>query len=167
MSSADAASAAAAVTEFEELDFAYCGRRLMSDGTLALCIRPIKDGALQGDMLYSFTRKAHRAVGGVYRGAKFQGGTMSGLQANLQFVRRWDQAKDLIDWQARDEAAESHTRSKKLEADAKKASEIEKIMLPLRAQYDRYKYSRDHAGMEALRDAVLRALTSKPRPEER
>jgi hypothetical protein len=65
-----------------------------------------------------------------------------------------------------DELAESIVRTKKLEADAKKISEIEKIMLPLRVQFARYMFMRDRGGMDALQAAVVAALASAPRPQE-
>jgi hypothetical protein len=156
-----------AASEFVALDFVYCGRRWSkSSGSMMLCVRAIKDGVLQDAGLYAFDRKAHRAIGGVYSGAVFSEEGIRNLSGDLVYQRRWDVREDLIDWQARDEAAESASRSKKLEADAKKISEIEKIMLPLRVQYENYRKKRDHAGMEALRAAVVNALASSPRSTE-
>lgn len=153
--------------QFVALDFVYCGRR-WSDASnkLVLCIRPIKDGELQEAMLFAFDRKAHRTVGGVYSGAEFGGSSARGIAGSLRYERMWEDRTELIDWQARDEYAESASRRRKLEADAKKISEIERIMLPLRNQFQAYRVKRDHAGMEALRAAVLNALASAPRASE-
>ena len=157
----------AAAPEFLPLDFVYCGRRWsQSSGSMVICIRAIKDGVLQAAGLYEFDRKAHRAIGGVYSGALFNEASIRNLSGALVYQRRWDVREDLIDWQSRDAAAESVSRSKKLEADAKKINEIEKIILPLRVQYDNYRKKRDHAGMDALRAAVVRALASSPRSSE-
>lgn len=150
----------------EALDFVYCGRRTLSNGKMGFAVAPIRDGKLQRQMLFPFDRKAHRAVGGVYSGAEFNDSQALGLNGALKYVRRWTVQHDLVDWQARDDHAESEARTKKLEGDAKKVSEIERVLLPLRVQYESYRKRRDHAGMEALRSAMLNALMSAPRTGE-
>lgn len=151
----------------EALDFVYCGRRWSdAHSKLYVSVRPIKDGELRKEMLFEFSRKAHRTVGGVYTGATFSTTSARGLEASLKYTRQWQDRADLIDWQSRDGAAESSARTKKLEGDAKKVSEIEKIMLPLRKQFEGYRAKRDQAGMKALRAAVIAALTSTPRQTE-
>lgn len=150
----------------EALDFVYCGRRVLTNGKLGICVAPIRDGKLQREMLFLYERKAHRYVGGVYSGAEFNERQMVGLTANLKYVRPWTVQHELIDWQARDQHAEAEARAKKLEDDAKKVSEIERVLLPLRVQYESYRKQRDLAGMEALRSTVLSALASTPRTNE-
>lgn len=146
----------------EALDFVYCGRR-WNGSKLFIVVRPIRGGKLEDELAYAFNRKAHRAIGGVYSGAKFNDTSIIGLAAALQYVRRWDDKAQLIDWESRDHHAESEARQKKIEADDKKVSEVEKIMLPLRVQFEGYRMKRDLAGMDALRAAVLAALSSSPR----
>jgi hypothetical protein len=153
-------------SEHRPLDLAYCGRRWTDSGKLFVVICPIKEGVLQKEMWFDFDRKAVRTVGGVYSGASFSEKGVRGLSARLQYLRQWPDSSQLLDWQARDEDAEVQARSKKLEGDAKRVSEIEKIMLPLRAQYEGYRKKHDVAGMRALRAAVQNALMSAPRKTE-
>jgi hypothetical protein len=148
------------------LDFVYCGRRIMSNGKLAVAIAPIQDGEIQKTRLFLFDRKAHRTIGSVYSGATFSDNHMRGLIADLKFERIWHKQEDRIEWRARDEEVETHLRTKKLEADAKKVNEIETIMLPLRIMMQNFRHKRDYGGMEALEAAVVRALKSKPREGE-
>lgn len=154
--------------ELQELDFVYCGRRwIQSKEKLYFVVAPIKNGALLEEMVFPFDRQAKRMVGGVYAGAKFSEDSAAGLAAkNLRYVRRWSITNDVIDWQARDTRAEVEARIRKLEADDKKISEIENVLMPLRVQYESYRFKRDVAGMEALKVAVLAALVASPRKYE-
>jgi hypothetical protein len=149
-------------------DFVYCGRRQLASGKLAFAVCAINDdGTLMPERLFMFDRKAHRSVGGVYSGASFSETQAAGLSARLTFVRRWPGEGDQIAWEALDGAAEAADRARKLEADDKKVSEIERTMLPLRAQFERFRHMRDRGGMEALRAGVLAALEAPLRPDER
>jgi len=149
-------------------EFVYCGRRHLINGKLAFSVRAIADdGTLMDERLFMFDRKAHRSVGGVYSGASFSETQAAGLSANLKFVRRWPDGGDQIAWEALDGAAEVADRARKMEADDKKNSEIEGSMVPLRAQFERFRHMRDRGGMEALRAAVLAALEAPLRPDER
>lgn len=150
-------------------DFVYCGRRLLANGKLAIAVRPIaEDGTLQPERLFAFERKGHRSVGGVYSGAEFSEKQAAGLfSPQLKFIRRWPEADDNIEWEALDGAAEAADRARKMEADDKKISDIEATMLPLRAQFERFRHMRDRGGIEALRAAVLAALEAPLRPAER
>jgi hypothetical protein len=150
-------------------DFVYCGRRLLVSGKLAIAVRPIaEDGTLQGERLFAFERKGHRSVGGVYSGARFTETQAAGLfSPQLKFMRRWQEADDRIEWEALDGAAEAADRARKMEADDKKVSDIEAAMIPLRAQFERFRHMRNRGGMEALRAAVLAALEAPLRPAER
>lgn len=146
------------------MEYVCCGRRWSSvSGKLLISIRTIDGSELGEEMVFPFDRKMNRSVGAVYSGASFNVKGARGLSGTNQFLRPWANKTDVIDWQARDEHAETMARSKKLEGDLKKVSEIEKILLPLRVQYDSYRVKRDHAGMEALTAAVVRALASRPR----
>ena len=149
-------------------DFVYTGRRTLNSGLMAISVRPIKsDGTLADERWFKFDRKGHRSVGGIYTGASFSDTLVSGLYANLKFVRRWPEEGDQIEWEARDGAAEATDRARKMEADDKKTSAIEAAMLPLRAQFERFRHMRDRGGMEALRAGVLAALEAPLRPDER
>jgi hypothetical protein len=149
-------------------DFVYCGRRMLANNKLAFAVRPIAaDGTLLPERWFAFDRKAKRMVGGVYSGAEFSVSQAAGLYGALKYLRRWPDAGDQIAWEAQDGAAEAADRVRKLEADDKKISEIETALLPLRAQFERFRHMRDRGGIEALRAAVLAALESPLRPDER
>lgn len=154
--------------EFVKKPLVYCGRRWIDHlEKMCVAIRPLQDGKLQEEMLFAYDKKAHRVVGGIYEGAEFSDSQARGISGRLSYQSNWPDKSDLIDWKARDEYAESQARCKKLEADAKKVSEIEAIMLPLRMQFDRYRLMRDSAGMKALRSAVMAALECSPRASEK
>lgn len=151
---------------YEALDYVYCGRRLLANGKLSVAVRPISpSGELMRELHFSHSRKNEKTIGGVYSGALFSESSVQGL-GNVQYSRRWQDKEDLIDWQSRDGEAECRIRASKLEADAKKISEIEHGMLFLRRQYENYRKQRDHAGMAALEGAVVRALRCAPRTTE-
>jgi hypothetical protein len=156
----------AAESQYVPLDLVYCGRRWTESGKLFVVVCALKEGVLQREMWFDFDRKALRTVGGVYSGASISEKGVRGLTSRLQYLRQWSDRSQLMDWQARDEDAEVQARSKKLEGDAKRVSEIEKILLPLRAQYEGYRKKHDVAGMRALRTAVQNALMSAPRTTE-
>lgn len=159
-------SAPQRVDALEPMDFVYCGLRLLVGEKLGVAICPIREGKLQQPWFLQQKSKVRWSIGGIYTGASFNESTVRG-HSQARFVRRWDVTTDLIDWQARHDLAESTVRSKKLEADARRTNEIEVVLLPLRQQYETYRHQRDHAGMEALAAAVLRALRTAPRVEEK
>ncbi|MEO5774699.1 MAG: hypothetical protein ABIQ32_11360 [Sphingomicrobium sp.] len=153
--------------QFEVCDFIYCGVRQIIGGKLGDCVLPLLADGTRATRL--FARKGNkgsrRVVGGVYAGAKFSAEQASGLDA-ARFVRRWDNADDVMRWEAADGQAEDAIRTKKLEADAGRISEIERVLLPLRRVYHAHRRQNDHSGMEALRAAVQRALSTPPRVSE-
>ncbi|HCT4784004.1 TPA: hypothetical protein OTY28_006273, partial [Pseudomonas aeruginosa] len=96
--------------------------------------------------------------------AAIQGGS-NGLKA-ANWASAWQDPTARADWLARDEAAGVHLRMAKLEADSKKAHEIDELLLPLRRLYARYAQTRDYAGQEALEAAVMRSLRRRPRADQ-
>jgi hypothetical protein len=166
MTTEKAAEVESTDVQYEALEYVYCGRRWSVSEKLLISVRPIKDGELLREMLFDFDRKMVRSVGGVYSGASFHDNGARGLSSANRFERLWQDKSDLIDWQVKDENVEIAARSKKLESDSKKVSEIEKILLPLRQQYESYRVKRDLAGMAALSSAVQRALQAAPRTSE-
>lgn len=154
--------------EFEARDFVYCGLRYQSSNkALMVAIRKIMDdGALGVEMIYQYKRNRDRSIGGVYRGASFSPSHIRGLDANLVFVKRWDDQADRIRWQAEHDDAEKMHRMTKLEKEAGKIRDIEDIMKPLRAIYQGYRKRNDFAGMDALDAAVQRALRTPLRSTE-
>ena len=146
-------------SEFLPFDFVYAGRRVLKGDKAGAEIFRIVDGRIADSFVFAAKSLKGRVIGGVYRGAEFSNNQARGLGA-VEFVHRWK------DQGARDEAFETEQRRSRLEADAKKVNEIEAIMLPLRKLYASYSRQYDHAGKEALEQAVLRALRSPPRKTE-
>ncbi|WP_122423282.1 hypothetical protein [Pseudomonas viridiflava] len=151
--------------EFLPFDFVYAGRRALKGDKPGAEIHRVIGGKLSDSFVFDSKALKCNVIGGVYRGALFTDNQARGLGA-VQYVERWRDQGACIDWRARDEAFAATRRLKKLEADAKKVNEIEAIMLPLRKQYAAYTRQYDHAGQEALEQAVLRALRAAPRITE-
>lgn len=151
---------------FLPFDFVYAGRRALKGGKPGVEIFRIVDGRLAESFVFeSKSLKKSNVIGGVYRGARFTDNQAYGLGA-VAFVERWKDQLACVDWRARDEAFETNQRRLKLEADAKKVNEVEAMLLPLRKLHAAYSRKYDHAGKEALEQAVLRALRSPPRKSE-
>lgn len=155
----------AEVPEFLPFDFVYAGRRLLKGDKSGAEIFRIIDGRLADSYVFASKSLKGNVIGGVYRGAQFSDSQARGLGV-VTFVERWNDQLACIDWRARDEAFEADQRRIKLESDAKKVNEIEAMLLPLRKLYASYSRQYDHAGKEALEQAVLRALRSPPRKNE-
>jgi hypothetical protein len=153
--------------EFVERDFVYIGKSIADDGKV-YCGNAIvnEDCTLEKTKWYGYKKKMDRIVGGVYRGASFSENTAKGLEQAI-WRTRWHDQGDVIKWQADDEKVEVEIRSKKMEKDEGRISELEKILLPLRTQYESYRSRHDCAGMEALEKSMLRALKSAPRVIEK
>jgi hypothetical protein len=147
--------------EFLPRDFVYTGRRLLKGGKMGAELRVIVAGELGERMLFECRLLKGRAVGGIYRGATFSAEQCRDL-SKATYQGMWADEPARIDWRVRDEAAEAEQRSDKLEADAKRAHEIEELLLPLRKLYASYSQRHDYGGKEALEAAVLRALRRRP-----
>lgn len=151
--------------DFQPFDFVYAGRRAMVGNKAGGMIHRVVEGRLAEGELFDAKTFKSMAIGGVYRGAVFAESRARGL-AGARFVERWKDSARCIDWRARDEAYEADKRHDKLQADARKINEIEAMLLPLRKLYATYRQKYDHAGQEALEQAVLRALRANPRKSE-
>lgn len=151
---------------FVARDWVYIGKR-QGDKEVFVGIQPImEDGTLGKPMYYSHKKKFTRVIGGVYTGTSFKEGTARGLeQANWK--KMWESREDRIRWQAEEDLVEADLRLARMEKEAGRIPDIEQIMLPLRKQYESYRFRKDYAGMEALEKAVLRALRSAPRVIEK
>jgi len=164
------------MTEEKELiprDYVYIGKRWSSKGKVIMGYQLIKeDGTLEDPPIFwEFDRKMERSIGCVYTGAKFSDITASGGIsamgiASAKFKKAWPNQEDRIQWQNKNDDVEADVRNQKLEKDAGRVSDIERIMLPLRQQYESMRVRRDWAGQEALERAVLRALKISPRKIE-
>lgn len=151
---------------FQAFDFVYAGRISTTPKKVYAQIHCLLDGQLGPRQLYDPKALKKLAIGGVYRGVTFCDGTARGLE-KARFVGRWSESEAmLMDWRARDDAVESAQRLAKLEADTRKHSELEALLLPVRKLYAAYTRKYDKAGLEALEQAVLRALRAPPRKTE-
>lgn len=147
--------------EFVERDYVYAGRRLLKSGKMGAEVIVIVGGALGERMLFEYRTLKGKAVGGIYRGASFSDEQVRKL-GEAAYQGQWSDKLARIDWRSRDEAAEAEQRTDKLEAEAKRAHEIEELLLPLRKLYASYSQRHDYGGKEALEAAVLRALRRRP-----
>lgn len=150
---------------FVACDFVYTGRRAMKGNKPGAEVFRIENGRLRNGYIFTIMSLKGKVIGGVYRGAQFSDTHALGI-GTATFVERWSGQSDCIVWRARDEAFDANQRLLKLEADAKKVNEIESMLLPLRKLHASYSRQYDHAGKEALEQAVLRALRSAPRRSE-
>lgn len=152
---------------FLPFDFVYAGRRALKGGKPGVEIYRIVEGRLSDSFVFESKslKGKSKVIGGIYRGAQFTDDQARGLRV-VTYVDRWSDPGACIDWRARDEAFEAQQRLSKLESDAKKVNELEALLLPLRKQYAVYSRQYDHAGKEALEQALLRALRSPPRQIE-
>lgn len=152
--------------EFFKRQFVYLGQRTGKSDQCAVIRIVLNDEIVSDEIWYKYDRDwAKKVVGGIYDGAEFNEKQVRGFKA-AHYVRRWGKSQDLIDWVARDQKAEADKRSEKLQADARRVSEIDKIMLPLRQQYAALSKKYDSAGMRALQSAVMQSLIEAPRKSE-
>lgn len=145
-------------------DFIFCGWRLHKTQLIAE-IAVFNDEGIE--RTYHFKMRPHRkpAIGGVYTGAEFSESQARGLEQSL-FSRMWEDQRQIIEWTALSEHAETVVRSMRNEANARKQHEIEDTLLPIRQQYANLLKRRDRAGLAAMEEAVLRALRAPIRSAE-
>lgn len=151
--------------DFHPFDYVYTGRCTLKGGKTGGQLGRLIDGRIEDTFVFEARNFKGKAIGGIYRGATFGDQSARGLEG-AKYVGRWSDESACIDWRARDDALEAKMRLAKLEADAKRMNDIEVILLPLRKLYASYARRYDHAGKEALEQAVLRALRSLPRKSE-
>ncbi|MBM3105576.1 hypothetical protein IIE18_10535 [Pseudomonas sp. V1] len=156
------------MTDQVERDFVYLGRRQGQDKKVYGFLAQISDGALGKSAGYELKAMNRFVIGGVYRGASFSESSVFNLNA-AQLVNTWADTAEVIDWQAKDTAVDSDLRYQKLVGETKRRNQrqLEATLLPLRRVYASHHRRRDVASMEALERALLAALRSPLRPEER
>lgn len=147
-------------SEVTAKDFVYAGHRVTVQGKAADCVYPIENGKLGPRMLFPAERRK-RVIGGVYTGASFSDTAASGI-ASSEYVREWPAAEPVIEWEVRDEEAETELKGRKLERDAGAQSVIERALRPLRDMHADYVGRGNYSSANALEVAVLRALRRKP-----
>lgn len=151
-----------ATQDLIERDFIYCGRRSLTSGKTGYALQPLEQKgdvtAFFGDeMVFELRRGPRRIIGGIYTGAKFGVTQAAGIDA-ARFSRMWVDPEDRLTWTAKDEAVEAELKEEKMRKDLTRMNEIEKIMEPLRALYQKHYESGDTGAARALRISVELAL---------
>lgn len=152
--------------DLESLDFIYCGQRLVAGNKMGVKFTLLREGRPAGTFVTQKAGRGTKVVGGVYTGARFSKETAVGT-GEARFVRMWEDSAEVMTWEALDGAAIAEARSRKLAADASRVSEIERLLIPLRKLHQTSRARNDHAGLEALEAAVLRALRTPIRAADR
>lgn len=152
--------------------FVYMGRRWdRFNRRVSDCVQPLNTEQAHDETTYTphgepmqfATSKRKLVLGGVYDGAEFDDGGAKGLSI-AQYVGRWPDEAQRLEWAALDSQAETNAASAKLESDEKRRCEIEAILLPLRKLVHAKRH--DPAAQQAIVNAVVRALHVAPRKEE-
>lgn len=152
---------------FVTREFVYTGIRVDAKQKRFVTLRLIEaDDVLGQEMHFDFKRDRSRVVGNVYS-CEFSedGSTVRGLE-RAKWVRTWPNEQDRIEWAARESQAETQIKRAKLEADAGRVSDIERIMRPLRQQYEAMRNRYDMEGVAALEGAIMSALRTPVRKSE-
>lgn len=152
---------------FNRREFVYTGVRVDAKNKRFVTLSLInEDGTLGKPMSFDYKRSYAKITGQVYA-CEFSEdeNTVRGLD-RASWLRAWDNEQDRIDWQSRESAAETDVKRAKLEADAGRVSDIQRIMTPLRAQYEAMRDRYDMEGCRALEAAVMAALRTPVRKTE-
>jgi hypothetical protein len=154
--------------QFEAFDFVACGQRTDPKGKRFVMIARLhpETNTIIDTMAFDYSRGKDKVLGSVYRGATFTAHAAKGIEA-AQWVKQWAHMPDLIEWTALDTEAKNKHKRIALEADAGKIDEIEKILRPLRKQYNAMFKRYDMAGCAALENAVNQALRTPVRQSEK
>lgn len=125
-----------------------------------------EDGSLDAEMWFAWKSSGPKIVGGVFSGASISADrkSIAGLD-RLRFVRKHPEQGDVLRWQALHDAAQEELAATRLEK-AARGSDFERIMLPLRREYEKITRRHDMATAAAFERAVLNALRNKPRADE-
>lgn len=145
--------------------FVYCGQR--SDGktrSVRIAVLTEDGSAVEKFQEYAYKRTLDRSVGSVYVGASFDEKNAYGLHT-AKWEAQWD-VSDTLQWEAENAVALERMATAKLEADATRISELERLLAPIRKQYAKNMERHDHAACGALEAAVLKAIRSRPRSYE-
>lgn len=153
------------------IKFVFMGKRRIGNVMYAQIGRLTDKGIIEKTFMFAASKNWSRfAVGGVYEGAELttsnDSSTIRG-HATSKWVAQWPDLQDRIEWRAHEDAAEDAERNARFEADQRKTSEVEEILLPIRERYEALRRKYDYAGVYALEQAVLRALRASPRKKEK
>lgn len=150
------------------MDFVYAGLRLNAKGERFVSVRVVLDvGELGDEMLFQYSRSRDLNVGGIYRGAQFSKSGARGLDKNhLRYSGRWPDEAMRIHWLSVHDAAEAERRTRAMETEEGRVSDLEKALVPARQLYESLRRRYDKAGLVALEQAVLAALRTPLRKVE-
>lgn len=154
-----------------EREYVFCGFRRSTTGKKLLEIRLIRDdGSLFPATHYPAGRKGPTAIGSRYK-ARFvldeSGAAIKAALDRSTWAGPYPNKDAIIEWEALSSQCIADFRREKLESDAGRVSEIETVMRPLREKYQALNAKLDQEGMRALEAAVLTALRTRLRTEER
>lgn len=152
---------------FVPKDFVCMGMRLVTGGKKGVELGILNDKLEIVDRLtFSLSRGVNLSVGHVYTGATFSEGSVKGLARVNWRPMKWPNAGEVLEWEAKEAAAQTDYKHRKLHADATRLGEIERIMQPLRSQYAALRARYDMEGCSALELAVKQVLTKPLRKSE-
>lgn len=157
-------------TSYTEKNFVYQGKRRSAKGEMWIQLSTLDANGNMDEKPKWFDAKSPKRnliVGGVYRGASFNdAGSMRGI-TDVQYVgTTWQSQADVMEWQALEEQAMARAASDKLQKDAKRVTEIERTLLPLRELYAHAGKFGAYDKQAAIEAAMLRALRKAPRAGE-
>lgn len=142
---------------FVERDYVYAGLRISKSKNKHVAIIPIEDGVLGKERWYEYKRDRTGTIGGVYRGCSFSQNKVRGL-GEAKFVNMWGEQPDRISWSLLDDESKLQEKLIKLEADTAKVSDIDRILAPLRTEYQKMRGRGDYHGANALKNAIVNSL---------
>lgn len=151
--------------ELRPYEFVSMGIRCGANGERYTEIGVVQDNKIIKTYFFKYKRGECGVVGQVYSGAKFNDKQALGL-GRAVWERTWHDNGEIIEWSALATQAERKYKKLLLAKDAEKIDEIERILLPLRMQYQRAFKRYDHATCGAIEDAMLVALRTPVRARE-
>lgn len=158
----------AADKDFKPVELVYIGQRLGADGERFVAFAKLLEGTPTPErpLHYPYKKNRQRAIGAIYTGALLApDDTIRGLEM-VQFKGMLPNQTLRLQWQAEDQRVEDRLALDRMESNARRISEFEKILLPLRKQYAKHMAAYDIAGAQALETMILRTLRMSPRKEE-
>jgi hypothetical protein len=147
--------------DFKPQDYVYIGRRQLKDGKIGHFIRRIDNtGELGKESGYVDLKKFRPVVGGVYTGATFSETHAKGIDS-AKYNRQWPDVMHRLEWQALDRNTEAEIKRERIEKDARRTNEMDRILLPIRRAIYNANRRGDYAEAHAIRNVVQISL-NKP-----
>lgn len=148
-------------SELVPMDLIYTGARQGEKGPVASMI-PINpaNGERERERCFTWSAKwKKRAVGGLYRGAKFSATQM--LAGPLDFIHISGTETERWNWRAHHELAMRSDSRAKIEERFRKSDEIAHLMLPLRRHFQRASFYDQQAIEQMFLAALHKPLTAE------